>query len=72
MEQNYIHIAAIIVVILFVCIAVFQMHLSLGYPYGEAAKGGYYRISPKKLRFVSAINAIVLFSRYKYNSESYI
>jgi hypothetical protein len=60
MEGNLIHVAAIIVVILFVCIAGFQVLLSLGYPLGEAAMGGYYKVLPKKLRFVSAINAFIL------------
>jgi hypothetical protein len=69
MEGNYIHIAAIIVAILFSCIAVFQVLLSLGYPLGEAAMGGYHKILPKTLRFVSAINAI---SISKSKKERYI
>ena len=42
MEVDSIYIAAIIVAILFTSIAVFQVLLSLGYPLGEYAMGGYY------------------------------
>lgn len=60
MEVDFIYISSITVAILFVSIAVFQVLLSLGYPLGEFAMGGYYKVLPKKLRVVSAINALIL------------
>ncbi|MNI11058.1 hypothetical protein D3C73_641880 [compost metagenome] len=45
---------------MFVLIAVFQVLLSLGFPLGEFALGGYYKVLPVRLRIVSAINAIIL------------
>ncbi|MCT2345693.1 hypothetical protein NQZ71_23715 (plasmid) [Niallia taxi] len=58
--MEIVHIASILVAIMFVLIAVFQVLLSLGYPYGEYAMGGFYKVLPKKLRIVSFINAIIL------------
>ena len=49
-----------VVATLFVLVAFFQLLLSLGYPLGEFAMGGYYKVLPKKLRIVSTINAIIL------------
>jgi len=60
MEVDFIYIAAIIVAILFMSIAVFQVLLSLGYPLGEYAMGGYYKVLPKKLRIAGVINALIL------------
>ena len=60
MEVDSIYIASIIVAILFVSIAVFQVLLSLGYPLGEYAMGGYYKVLPKKLRITSVVNALIL------------
>ena len=60
MEVDSIYIAAIVVAILFTSIAVFQVLLSLGYPLGEYAMGGYYKVLPKKLRIASVANALVL------------
>ena len=60
MEVDFIYIAAIIVAILFASIAVFQVLLSLGYPLGEYAMGGYYKVLPKKLRIAGVINALIL------------
>ena len=60
MEVVFIYIAAVIVAILFVSIALFQVVLSLGYPFGEFAMGGYHKVLPKKLRVVSAVNALIL------------
>ncbi len=60
MEVDFIYIAAIIVAILFVSIAVFQVLLSLGYPLGEYAMGGNYKVLPKKLRITSVVNALIL------------
>ncbi|MFA9458962.1 hypothetical protein ACERJO_19675 [Halalkalibacter sp. AB-rgal2] len=58
--MDFIYISSVIVAILFVSVAVFQVILSLGYPYGEFAMGGYYKVLPKKLRIVSAFNAVIL------------
>ncbi|MCP1144386.1 hypothetical protein [Lysinibacillus endophyticus] len=41
-------------------IAVFQVLLSLGLPFGEYAMGGSYKILPKRLRIVSVVNALIL------------
>ncbi|WP_259457968.1 hypothetical protein [Salipaludibacillus neizhouensis] len=60
MEVDFIYISSVIVAILFVSIAVFQVVLSLGYPFGEFAMGGYYKVLPKKLRIVSAVNTLIL------------
>ena len=60
MEVDSIYIAAIVVAILFTSIAVFQVLLSLGYPLGEYAMGGYYKVLPKKLRIVGIVNALIL------------
>ncbi|MDK8640704.1 hypothetical protein ABER75_19150 [Niallia taxi] len=58
--MEIVYIASILVAIIFVFIAVFQILLSLGYPFGEYAMGGFYKVLPKKLRIVSFINAIIL------------
>lgn len=60
MEADIVYIASIVVTMIFVSIAVFQVLLSLGYPLGEFAMGGYHKILPKKLRIVSAVNALIL------------
>ena len=60
MELNLINLASIIVAAIFVSIAVFQVLLSLGFPLGEFALGGYYKVLPKKLRILSVINAMIL------------
>ena len=60
MEADFIYVSSIIVAILFVSIAVFQVLLSLGYPLGEYAMGGYYKVLPKKLRITSVVNALIL------------
>ena len=57
MDVDFIYVASIIVAILFLSIAVFQVLLSLGYPLGESAMGGYYKVLPKKLRIASVANA---------------
>ena len=58
--MDFIDISSIIVAILFGAIAIFQVLLSLGYPLGEYAMGGYYKVLPKKLRIVGVINALIL------------
>ncbi|MDQ0227378.1 hypothetical protein [Metabacillus niabensis] len=60
MGVDVIFIITIIVAIIFLSIAVFQVLLSLGYPLGEFAMGGYFKVLPKKLRMISAVNAIIL------------
>ena len=60
MEADFIYISSIIVSILLMSIAVFQVLLSLGYPLGEFAMGGYYKVLPKKLRIASVANALIL------------
>ncbi|MGA5692828.1 hypothetical protein [Cytobacillus pseudoceanisediminis] len=62
MEMEFIYISSIGVSIMFVSISVFQVLLSLGYPLGEYAMGGYYKVLPKKLRILSVINAVILLS----------
>lgn len=60
METEFVYISSIVVAIMFLSISVFQVLLSLGYPLGEYAMGGFYKVLPKKLRIVSIINAIIL------------
>ncbi|WP_252504627.1 hypothetical protein [Sporosarcina sp. Marseille-Q4943] len=60
MGADSVYILSIIVAILFVAIAVFQVLLSLGFSIGEFAMGGSYKVLPKKLRIVSAVNALIL------------
>ena len=60
MEAEFLSASSFIVAILFVSIAVFQVLLSLGFPLGEFAMGGYHKILPKKLRIASAANALIL------------
>ncbi|MFB4212441.1 hypothetical protein ACE1TH_11090 [Shouchella sp. JSM 1781072] len=50
----------ILVTLLFLSISVFQVFLALGFPLGEFAMGGFYKILPLKLRIVSMCNAIIL------------
>ncbi|SFB08035.1 hypothetical protein SAMN04488072_106238 [Lentibacillus halodurans] len=60
MEVDFVYISSIIVAIMFVFLAIFQVLLTLGYPFGEFTLGGYYKILPKKLRIVSAVSALIL------------
>lgn len=60
MEVNFLSIASIIVTIICVSIACFQVLLSFGCPLGEFAMGGSYKISPKKRRVLSVVNALIL------------
>ncbi|MQR94296.1 hypothetical protein [Fictibacillus phosphorivorans] len=60
MTTEFVYFSSIIVAIMFVSISVFQVLLSLGYPLGEFAMGGFYKVLPKKLRIMSMINAIIL------------
>ena len=58
--MDFVYTASIIVAVFCMSVAVFQVLLSLGYPFGEFAMGGYYKVLPKKLRIVSAVNALIL------------
>lgn len=58
--MEFVYLLSIIVAIMFISISFFQVLLSLGYPLGEYAMGGYNKVLPKKLRIVSVINAIIL------------
>jgi len=60
MGEYEMFIPTIVVVILFIGIAFFQILLSLGLPFGEAALGGFHKVLPKSLRFISILNAIIL------------
>ncbi|MBH0168347.1 MAG: hypothetical protein ACQET8_15200 [Bacillota bacterium] len=60
MATEFVYLSSIIVAIMFVSISVFQVLLSLGYPLGEFAMGGFYKVLPKKLRIMSMIHAIIL------------
>lgn len=53
-------LAAIIAVIIFIGLGVFQLLLALGYPYGKAAYGGKYEVLPDKLRYMSIVAIVVL------------
>ena len=58
--MDYIYLSAIAVAVIFLSIAIFQVLLSLGYPLGEYAMGGLYKVLPNKLRIISAFNAMLL------------
>lgn len=58
--MDFVYLSTIIVTIMFVSIAIFQVLLSLGFPLGEYAMGGYYKVFPKKLRIASVVNAMIL------------
>ncbi|MDL4842986.1 hypothetical protein [Aquibacillus rhizosphaerae] len=60
MGELYVQVAAIICVSLFFLLAVFQLLLTIGFPFGEASMGGFYKILPKPLRIVSAASALIL------------
>lgn len=53
-------VLSIAVSVIFLLIAVFQALLALGFPFGEYALGGYHKVLPKKLRYVSLVNAVIL------------
>ena len=58
--MDYIYLSAIAVAVIFLSIAIFQVLLSLGFPLGEYAMGGIYKVLPNKLRIISAFNAMLL------------
>ena len=53
--------AAIIASVIVVCLAVFQILLAAGLPYGHAAFGGENSVLPVKLRLASAVSSLVFF-----------
>lgn len=60
MTDNYIQLTAIIITLIILGIACFQILLALGFPLGEAAWGGSHRILPLKLRIASTFSALIL------------
>ncbi|MFJ8235558.1 hypothetical protein ACIQ34_07405 [Ureibacillus sp. NPDC094379] len=60
MEIGLVNISSIVVAIMFVALSIFQVLLSLGFPLGEYAMGGFYKVLPKKLRIMSIINSVIL------------
>lgn len=60
LSEEIVFILAIIVTILFVAVAIFQMLLALGLPLGEFANGGFYKVLPKHFRILSVVNAMIL------------
>ena len=59
LEPVYIRIAACTGTILALVVAVFQVLLAWGLPFGEAAWGGRHRVLPPGLRIASALAVIV-------------
>jgi hypothetical protein len=53
--------AAIIASVIVACLAVFQILLAAGLPYGHAAYGGTISVLPTKLRLASAVSSLVFF-----------
>ncbi len=61
MDEMFIQAAAIIVAIISGGIAIFQILLFLGFPYGEYSWGGTYgEVLPRRLRMMSLPSAILL------------
>lgn len=58
--MELVSLASIVVALIFALIAVFQVLLSFGYPLGEYAMGGNFKVLPIKLRVVCAGNTIFL------------
>ncbi len=54
-------VLSITAAVILLLIAIFQVLLALGFPLGEFALGGFHKVLPKKLRFVSIGNAVILF-----------
>jgi hypothetical protein len=53
-----VYLAYLSVLILF-CVAIFQLLLILGFPYGKYAWGGQYKILPQKLRVSSGVTILI-------------
>ncbi|ART75153.1 hypothetical protein B4U37_03440 [Sutcliffiella horikoshii] len=58
--MDFVYLASITVAVFCMFVVVFQVLLSLGYPFGEFAMGGHFKVLPKRLRIVSALNALIL------------
>jgi hypothetical protein len=53
-------ISAVIVILIFLGLSIFQLLLALGKPYGKAAYGGKYEVLPNNMRILSGV-AILIF-----------
>ncbi|AQQ54858.1 hypothetical protein [Planococcus lenghuensis] len=60
MEFSLVHTAAVMTALLFSGVAVFQVLLSFGLPFGEFTMGGYHKVLPKRLRIAAGFSAAVL------------
>lgn len=56
MEITLSEIAAIIATFIFTSLAIFQLLLAIGKPYGEYAWGGQHKVLPRNLRIGSVIS----------------
>jgi hypothetical protein len=52
-------ITAIIGSAVFFAVAILYMLLALGFPYGDLAMGGKYKVMPKQMRAACAVSALV-------------
>jgi hypothetical protein len=59
MEPSYLRLVGGVGAVLLLAVAVFQVLLALGLPFGEAAWGGGHRVLPRKLRVASAVAGAV-------------
>ncbi len=64
MDNSISQLASIIGTLIFLCLAIFQLLIAAGKPYGEYAWGGQHKILPKSLRIGSilSIGIYTLFS----------
>lgn len=74
MDSSVSQLAAIIALTIFLGLAIFQMLLATGKPYGEYAWGGQHKILPKSLRVGSiiSIGVYILFSIILLDASSLI
>lgn len=62
MENSFIQAAALLSTLLFLVIAVIQLLLTIGLPWGEITMGGYHKGKlPGKLRVLSLLSVFILF-----------
>ena len=59
MEPSLLRLVAGVGAFLLLAVALFQVLLALGLPFGEAAWGGGHRVLPRNLRVGSAVAAVV-------------
>lgn len=52
-------LAAIIAILIFTGLGIFQLMLALGKPYGKAAYGGKYEVLPDNLRYMSGVAVLI-------------